>query len=149
MPADPNPSTNPPLSVRLRQDWLAAILRADGVRFDTLVSLGTAWGDDQGREELIAHLDSLAEAMRSPREGELDHLVEAIEGAAGMDDAEVEIDLYAARRLHAELGAVLDRLGRFNPAGTRGAQEIRHPAFAPTREHFAARPLPEQARRSA
>ncbi|THA56140.1 hypothetical protein [Streptomyces sp. A1136] len=113
-----NPSSEPQLSVRLRADWLAGILRADQVRHDTLVSLAVAWGSDEAREDISLQLDALAEAMQSPREGELDHLVQAVEDAAAMDYPEVEIDLRAALRLRAELDAVIEALGRFNPAAT-------------------------------
>lgn len=144
-----NPSPEPQLSVRLRVDWLAAILRVDHIRRDTLVSLVATWGDDDARDDIVTQLDALAEAVQSPREGELDALVQQVEDAAAMDDAEVEIDLHAALRLRDELDAALSKLGRFNPARTRGAQEIRHPSFARTRAHFEANPLPEQDRRTA
>ncbi|MEU6758022.1 hypothetical protein [Streptomyces sp. NPDC046685] len=112
-----NPSPEPQLSVRLRVDWLSAVLRADQIRHDTLVSLVAHWGNDEAREDILNQLGALAEAVTSPREGELDHLVQAVEDAAAMDDAEVEIDLHAALRLRAELDAVIEKLGRFNPAG--------------------------------
>lgn len=110
-----NPSTQPPLSVRLDVTWLAAVLRVDQIRHDTLVSLVATWGEDEAREDIVNQLNGLAEAVRSPREGELDQLVQLVEDAAGMDDAEVEIDLRAALRLRAELDAVIEVLGRFNP----------------------------------
>ncbi|MFF4369679.1 hypothetical protein [Streptomyces sp. NPDC001594] len=111
-----NPSREPGLSIRLDTMWLAGILRVDQIRRDTLVSLVATWGDDEAREDILRQLDALAEAVTSPREGELDHLIEAVEDAAAMDDAEVRIDLAAALRLRAELDAVIETLGRFNPA---------------------------------
>ncbi|MFE2323624.1 hypothetical protein ACFXD5_06820 [Streptomyces sp. NPDC059385] len=113
---DITPSREPGLSVRVDATWLSGILRADEIRRDTLVSLVQHWGDDDARADIICQLDALAEADTSPREGELDHLVEAVESAAAMDDAEVRIDLTAALRLRAELDAVIETLGRFNPA---------------------------------
>ncbi|MFD3802595.1 hypothetical protein ACFWTC_02975 [Streptomyces sp. NPDC058619] len=117
MPADPTPAAaQPQLSVRLDATWMHGILRADKIRHDTLVSLATAWADDEGRDLIVAALDALAAAMQSPREGELDSLVEAVEDAAGMDDAEIRIDLHDALRLRNDLDAVIEKLARFNPA---------------------------------
>lgn len=117
---DPTPAAQEPgLSVRVDATWLAGILRADQIRRDTLVSLAVAWGSDEGREDITLQLDALAEAMQAPREGELDHLINAVEGAAGMHDAETRIDLHTALRLRTELDAVIAKLGRFNPAAAR------------------------------
>lgn len=114
---DPTPAAQEPgLSVRVDATWLAGILRADQIRHDTLVSLVAHWGNEEAREDVIAQLDALAEAVCSPREGELDHLVTAVEDAAAMDDAETRIDLHTALRLRAELDTVIGKLGRFNPA---------------------------------
>ncbi|MFD5509166.1 hypothetical protein ACFWIB_15495 [Streptomyces sp. NPDC127051] len=110
-----NPSREPGLSFRLDATWLSGILRADQIRRDTLLSLAVAWSTDEGREDLTLQLDALAEAMQSPRDGELDNLLDAIEGAAAIDDAETRIDLAAALRLRDELDAVIAVLGRFNP----------------------------------
>ncbi|MFE3578768.1 hypothetical protein [Streptomyces vinaceus] len=109
-----NPSREPGLSIRLDATWLSGILRADQIRRDTLLSLATAWGSDEGREDLTLQLDALAEAMQSPRDGELDDLLDAIEGAAAMDDAEVPLDMARLLRLRAELDAVIEVVGRFN-----------------------------------
>jgi len=119
-----NPSSEPQMSVRLRADWLAAVLRVDRVRHDTLVSLAVAWGSDEAREDISLQLDALAEAMHSPREGELDHLVQNVEDAAAMDDAETLIDLHTALRLRAELDAAIAKLARFNPARARLARTV-------------------------
>ncbi|MCX5197182.1 hypothetical protein OOK31_25345 [Streptomyces sp. NBC_00249] len=110
-----NPSSEPQLSIRLDPAWFAGIFRADAIRRDTLVTLVAAWGDDDVREDIICQLDALAEAVQSPREGELDHLVDAVEGAAGMDDAEIRIDLARMLRLRSELDDAIERAGRFNP----------------------------------
>ncbi|MFF3622370.1 hypothetical protein [Streptomyces sp. NPDC002467] len=113
--SDPTPAQEPGLSFRLDVTWLYGILRADAIRRDTLVSLVQTWAEDGAREDVIDQLDALAEAVQSPREGELDGLLEAVESAAAMDDAEVRIDLHAALRLRAELDAVIAKLARFNP----------------------------------
>lgn len=111
-----NPSREPGLSFRLDATWLSGILRADQIRRDTLLSLATAWGSDEGREDITLQLDALAEAMQSPRDGELDSLLDAVEGAAAMDDAEVPLDMARLLRLRAELDAVIEVAGRFNSA---------------------------------
>lgn len=119
--ADPNltPSTRPPLSVRLTSDWLRGILRADLIRHHTLLGLVGTWGETGAREDVIDRLDDLAEALQSPREGELDALTEAVEDAAAMDSAEIEISLADALRLRDELDAAIVRLSRFNPGRNR------------------------------
>lgn len=111
-----NPSHEPGLSVRLDATWAAGILRADQIRRDTLVELVAHWGSDEARADIIAQLDALAEAVTSPREGELDALVQHVEDAAAMDDAETELDLHTALRLRAELDSAIEKLSRFNPA---------------------------------
>ncbi|MCX5229725.1 hypothetical protein [Streptomyces sp. NBC_00233] len=110
-------STNPDLSFSSRADWLAGWLRADRIRFDTLVSLVASWSDPDARDDIIANLDELAEVVASPRaaEGALDAAVEAVEDAAGMDTAQVPIDKTHAVRLHAELSTVVEHLTRFGP----------------------------------
>lgn len=115
-----NASTKSQLSVSPSADSLGGRLRADAIRHDTLLSLATAWADDEGREQISAALDQLADAMRSPREGELDQLVEAIEDAAAMDDAHTELDMSDLLRLRTELDQVIAATaGRFNPARVR------------------------------
>ncbi|MFG2617754.1 hypothetical protein ACGFXC_08995 [Streptomyces sp. NPDC048507] len=115
-----NPSREPGLSIRLDTGWFAGLLRADQIRRDTLTSLAVAWGTEEGRDDLVLQLDALAEAMSSARgDGELDHLLDAVEGAAGMDDAEVTVDLGRLLRLRAELDAAITVLARFNPAAAR------------------------------
>ncbi|MFD3917186.1 hypothetical protein [Streptomyces sp. NPDC058603] len=115
MPADLNPSTKPGLSVRLRSDWLKAVLRVDLIRHHTLIGLVQHWGETDAREDVITQLDALAEAVASPREGELDALTEAVEDAAALDTAEAELSLSDALRLRGELDAVIGLLSRFNP----------------------------------
>lgn len=115
--SDPTPAAQEPgLSVRVDATWLAGIIRVDQIRHDTLVSLVARWGSDDAREDILRQLDALAEAVCSPREGELDSLVGAVEDAAAMDDAETVIDLHTALRIRTELDAVIEKLGRFNKA---------------------------------
>lgn len=120
--ADLTPSKKPGLSFGLTSDWLRALLRVDQIRHDTLISLVTGWADDDARDDVIAALDDLAEAMQSPREGELDALTEAVESAASMDYPQTEFGLADALRLRAELDAVIERLARFNPAAVLPSQ---------------------------
>lgn len=108
-----NESTNPQLSIYLRSDWLAGFLRADRVRFDTLVQLVAGWSDPDTRDEIIQHLDALAEVVSKPQHSaDLDSAVEAVEGAAGMDIAQVPIDANTAARLTREVFDVTEKLGR-------------------------------------
>jgi hypothetical protein len=115
-------STNPQLSFELRADWLAGHLRVDQIRTDTLVSLVAHWSDPDARDDVIARLDELAEIVQGPRrEGELDAAIEAVEDAASMDTARIEIDGWTARRLFGELSQVATKLNRFNPLASRVA----------------------------
>lgn len=116
-----NASTKSQLSVSPSADSLGGRLRADAIRHDTLVQLVQHWrSDDDAREDIIAALDALADAVASPREGELDQLVEAIEDAAAMDDAHTELDMSDLPRLRTELDQVIAATaGRFNPARVR------------------------------
>lgn len=116
-------STNPPLSFELRADWLAGYLRADAIRTDTLVQLVAGWADDDVRDDVIDALNKLAAVVQGVRrEGELDAAVEAVEDAAHMDTARVEIDGRTARRLFQELKAVAEKLSRFNPLARTATQ---------------------------
>lgn len=112
-----NESTNPQLSFYSRPDWLAGFLRTDRIRLDTLVQLVASWSDPDARDEVIKALDELAAAVQSadPGEGALDAAAEDVEGAAGMDLAQVPIDRDTAMRLSCELATVTDRLCRFAP----------------------------------
>ncbi|MFF5842174.1 hypothetical protein ACFY74_11975 [Streptomyces massasporeus] len=115
-------STNPQLSFELRSDWLAGHLRADQIRNDTLVQLVAKWADPDARDEALDALDNLAAIVQSTaREGELDAAIEAVESAASMETARIEIDGWTARRLFAELATVASKLNRFNPLSTRSA----------------------------
>lgn len=110
-----NHSTKPQLSFSVGTNQLHGILRADQVRTDTLVSLVAHWADDDARDDVINQLDALAEAIQSPREGELDALIEAVEDAAAMDTAHTEISMHELLRLRDELDAVIAATaGRFN-----------------------------------
>lgn len=143
-------SSKPSLSFSTGTNKLHGVLRADKVRFDTLVSLVQHWADEESRDGVIAQLDALAEAVTSPREGELDALVEHIEAGAAMDDAQVEVGMADLLRMRDELDAVIaETAGRFNSGRSRGASEIKHPSMRATRKHLKANPLPEQGRRTA
>lgn len=140
-----NESSKPQLSFSLGSNHLHGILRADRIRTDTLVSLVAHWADPDARDDVITQLDALADAVQSPREGELDALIEQVEDAAGMDTAHIEVDMAELLRLRAELDAVIAATaGRFNPQRSQGASLIKHPTHAATREHLRDHPLPEQ-----
>jgi hypothetical protein len=136
-------SSKPQLSFTTGTNALHGLLRADRIRLDTLVTLVAGWDDPDAREDIIAALDALAEAVRSPREGELDQLVEQVEDAAGMETAHIEVQSPDLVRMRDELNAVIaGTAGRFNPALMRGASEIKHPSMRATRAHLKAQPLP-------
>lgn len=118
MPTVPelNPSKKPGLSFTTSSDWLHGQHRNQQIRHDTLLGLVGTWTEPRVRDDVIARLDDLAEALQSPREGELDALVEAVEGAAVMDWPQMEFGLADALRLRDELDTVIERLARFNPA---------------------------------
>lgn len=110
-------AADPALSVRPDTMQLSGILRADKIRHDTLVQLVQHWGVEQARLEIIDQLDALAEAVCSPREpdGELDALIQNVEDAAAMDDAEIIVGLHTMRRLSVELydtTRAVDRFGK-------------------------------------
>lgn len=111
-------STHPQLSFELRSDWLAGFLRADQIRTDTLVQLVAKWAERDARDEVLDALDALAAIVQgTAREGELDAAVEAVEDAASMDTARLEVDAFTVRRLAGELAGVQEKVCRFNPQG--------------------------------
>lgn len=144
-------SSKPQLSFTTNGTQLHGLLRADRIRLDTLIGLVATWDDPDAREDVINQLDALAEAVTSPREGELDALVQQVEDAAGMDDAQLDVAMPDLLRLRDELNAVIAATaGRFNPQRSQSASDIRHPAMRATRAHLKAQPLPvQQDRRSA
>lgn len=115
-----NESPNPQMSVHLRADWLAAFLRADQIRTDTLIQLVAGWSDPDTRDTIITTLDALADIAQNPRpaEGQLDAAIENIEATAGMDLPQIPLDKTHAIRLHAELSDATVKLCRFEPGRT-------------------------------
>lgn len=146
-----NHSKKPQQSFHLRSDHLAGVLRVDQIQADTLVQLVAGWADDDTRDDVIAALDELAAVVRGvAREGELDAALEQVEDVAGMETAQVDVQIPDVRRLHGELSEVLRVLSRFNPGPSRGASLIKHPSHKAAREYLAGNPLPrQQDRRSA
>jgi len=140
-----NESSKPQQSFHLGTNHLHGVLREDGIRTDTLVSLVAKWGDPDTRDQVLDALDALAAVVNSARrEGELDAALEEVEDVAGMEAAQVEVPIPDVRRLLAELTEVERVLSRFNPQRSQGASLIKHPSHAATRRHLAANPLPEQ-----
>ncbi|MGW4670140.1 hypothetical protein [Streptomyces sp. NPDC004324] len=137
-----NHSSKPGMSFSLDGSHLHGVLRVDAIRTDTLMQLVTGWADPDTREQILAALDELAEVVAGPaREGELDAAIEQVEDTAGMDTAQVEVQIPDVRRLLAEVTEVERVTSRFE---AKGAADIRHPSMLPTRRHLAANPLPEQ-----
>lgn len=119
-----NHSQKPSLSFSLGNTHLTGVLRVDAVRTDTLVQLVQHWAEPKDRDAVIDALDELAAVVASPaREGELDAAIEQVEEVAGMDTAQVVVQVPDVRRLLAELTVVARRLGRFmrRVPGQRGA----------------------------
>ncbi|MGA5604052.1 hypothetical protein ACPCUF_23955 [Streptomyces griseoincarnatus] len=117
-------SKKPQLSFETRGDELAGVLRVDPIRTDTLVQLVRHWAEPKDRDAVIDALDELAAVAHSPRiEGALDAAVEAVENAAGMHTAQVDVPVTDVRRLLGELQRVAARVGRFarRVPGQRGA----------------------------
>lgn len=117
-------SKKPQLSFETRVDDLAGVLRVDQIRTDTLVRLVQHWAEPKDRDAVIDALDELAAVVHSPRvEGALDAAVEAVENAAAMDAAQVDVPVTDVRRLLGELQRVASRVGRFarRVPGQRGA----------------------------
>lgn len=136
-----NKSTKPPLSFEVGGNHLHGVLRVDDIRRDTLMQLVQHWADQKDRDAILDALDELAAVVGSAqREGELDAAIAQVEDVAGMDTAQVEVDIPNVRRLLAELVAVERVTSRF----LKGASEIKHPSMRATRKHFAANPLPGQ-----
>lgn len=109
-------STKPPLSFELGVNHLHSVLRVDQIQTDTLVQLVQHWADPDARDDVIAALDELADVVSGPRrEGELDAAVEHVEDVAGLESAQVEVNVHDTRRLAAELAAAMRVLDRFNP----------------------------------
>ncbi|MBZ6250515.1 hypothetical protein KVH27_19305 [Streptomyces olivaceus] len=136
-----NHSSKPGQSFSLGSNHLHGVLRNDQIRNDTLTQLVQHWREPADRDAIIAALDELADVAHGARtEGELDAAIEQVEDVAGMDSAQVEVQIPDVRRLLAELTEVERVLGRFG----KGASLIKHPSHAATRRHLAVNPLPEQ-----
>ncbi|MDQ3030511.1 MAG: hypothetical protein M3R09_10910 [Actinomycetota bacterium] len=95
---------------------MKAVLRVDQIRHNTLTELVTHWDSNAAQKEILLSLDNLSEAVTVSRDGEQDDLVQQVEDAAAMADAEVELDLANALRLRNQLDKVIATLARFNPA---------------------------------
>ena len=121
-----NHSKKPGLSFDLGANHLHGVLRVDQIRTDTLIQLVQHWAEPKDRDAIIDALDELAEVVTGvAREGELDAALLQVEDTAGMDTAQVEVDIPDSLRLLDELTEVARRLSRFNPKrllpGQRGA----------------------------
>lgn len=109
-----NHSSKPPLSFELGSNRLHGVLRADQIRTDTLMQLVQHWADPTSRDDILDALDELAAIVTGvAREGELDAAIEQIEDVAGMDTAQVEVQMPDVRRLLAELTGVERVTSRF------------------------------------
>jgi hypothetical protein len=140
-----NHSSKPQQSFHLGANHLHGVARFDAIRTDTLVSLVAKWGDPDTRDQVLDALDALAAVVQGvAREGELDAALEEVEDVAGMETAQVEVQIPDVHRLAAELVEVERVLSRFNPQRSQGASLIKHPSHAATRRHLKVNSLPEQ-----
>lgn len=141
-----NHSSKPQQSFHLDANHLHGVLRVDAIRNDTLMALVAGWGDPDTRDQVLDALDELAAVVQGvAREGELDAALEEVEDVAGMETAQVEVQIPDVHRLAAELAEVDRVLSRFNPGRAKGPSEIKPPSMQATRRHLAS----QQDRRTA
>ncbi|MTE20248.1 hypothetical protein F0L17_14245 [Streptomyces sp. TRM43335] len=110
-------TTNPGLSIRTDEAWTRGILRADTIRYNTILDLADAYREDPNG--VTAALAALADALiNNVTPEERDALVEDIDDTT-TGDATTDLTLHHAMRLRDELDTVINRLGRFNPKATQ------------------------------
>ncbi|MFI9235827.1 hypothetical protein [Streptomyces sp. NPDC053079] len=105
-------SRKPGLSFSLRADGLCVVLRADQIRHDTITGLVQEWQELGAQDDVEGALEALAEVCRPGADvhpAEVDALVEAVEGAACMGYAEMEIPFAEAVRLRDVLDQIIRR----------------------------------------
>ncbi|MER5350649.1 hypothetical protein ABT093_09990 [Kitasatospora sp. NPDC002551] len=85
---------------RIDATWMHVVLRARGVRYDTLRALAEAWAEDQSL--VVDALNRLAAAVEEGGPA-WDAAVDDVELDLGMDEAETELTHVDAVRLADEL----------------------------------------------
>jgi hypothetical protein len=90
------------LKIGLHADKLTPYLRADGIRYDTLVALAAALMDDPDND-LINRLHELGHAVTGhPGDGEIDALIGDVEDLADMGRAQMTLTRDELRQLARE-----------------------------------------------
>lgn len=108
----------PELSVRVGVTHMRGVLRVDAIQRQTLRKMAEAWSTQAAEDDIVEKMSRLADVVAGDSsEGEEDAAVEDVEGAAMLQDAEVEITLDDAVRLRAELDAVIAKLSRGRSVG--------------------------------
>ncbi|NGO70243.1 hypothetical protein, partial [Streptomyces boncukensis] len=111
-------SKKPGLSAGVDAAEMAVVLRVDAIQRGTLTAMARTVAESvEAEDDVHTALMTLGEVVTGDASGpEEDAHVEALEEAACLDYAAVEIGLADAVRLRAELDAAIARLSRFNPA---------------------------------
>lgn len=108
----------PDLSVRTDAMWSRAVLRVDGIQTRALREMAETWHETGGEDDIVSAMSVLADTVAGDTTvEEEDAAVEALEGAAMLQDAEVSLTLEQARRLRAELDAAIARMERRDTTG--------------------------------
>lgn len=111
-PEDPQ-SQVPELSARVGVTWGRGVLRVDAIQRRTLLEMAGAWAETGAQDDIIDKLSQLADVVAGDSSvGEEQAALEDVEGAAMLQNAEIEITLDDALRLRAELDAVIAKLSR-------------------------------------
>ena len=101
------------LSVRTDAVWSRAVLRVDAIQARTLRTMAETWHETGGEDDISTAMTVLADTVTGDSTvEEEDAAAEAVANAAVLQDAEVELTLDQARRLRAELDAVIARMER-------------------------------------
>lgn len=110
--------TAPGLSVRTDAMWSRAVLRVDAIQTRALREMAATWNEAGGEDDIVSAMSVLADTVAGDTTvEEEDAAVEAVAGAAILQDAEVELTLDQARRLRAELDAAIARMERRDTTG--------------------------------
>lgn len=103
----------PDLSARVDVTWSHGLLRVDAIQRRTLLEMAAAWNEQGAEDDIVSAMTVLADTVAG--DSTLDEesaAVEAVTGAAMLQNAEVELSLDEARRLRDELDKAIARLER-------------------------------------
>lgn len=112
----------PGLSVRTDAMWSRALLRVDAIQRRALREMATTWHEAGGEDDIASAISVLADTVAGDTTvEEEDAAVEAVADAAVLQHAEVALTVEEARKLRAELNAVIARMER---RGTTGPEAV-------------------------